>query len=141
MPSIEKLSLRIEESEGAGAALVTYQLIGSPQDNAQKRVYVETVELIGVDRLLGEDGRDDVIATARIGNSVVFPLATPDQQRLIALPAARLNEDLPTGPFDRTAERDEIRARVTLRRAATATVSAESKTVFLHVPVSDPGPL
>ena len=128
MASIQNVTLEIVENQGAAAALVTFNLIGSLEDVQQRRTYVETIELIGVDRIPGEDGRDELIPDGRSDAAVTFPLATPKRTRLLALPAARLDEDPASSPFVASSDEDEIRARVTL----TSPVSAESNIVVLH---------
>ncbi len=128
MPSIQDVRLQIVENEGAAAALVTFRVNGSPQDVVQQRTYAEIVELIGVDKIDGEDGQDEPIPFGRSEGAVTFSAATLPRTRLLALPAAGLNEDKSPGPHSGAGDLlpDEIRARVTLA------VSAESEIVVLH---------
>jgi hypothetical protein len=139
MASIQNVTLQIVENEGAAAALVSFQVIGNAQDNAENRIYAETVELIGVDEGPNEDGRNEFIQGGRSNGALRFPLLTPNRTRLIAVPAARLDEDPPNHPAGGLATPDEIRARVTLTLAAQP-VFAESNTLILHQPVGDPAP-
>ncbi len=129
MASIQNVRLQIVENEGAAAALVTFRVNGSPQDVVQQRTYAEIVELIGVDKIDGEDDQDEPIPFGRSEGAVTFSAATLPRTRLLALPAAGLNEDKISGPLAAAAIDllpDEIRARVTLA------VSAESEIVVLH---------
>lgn len=131
MASIQNVRLEIVENQGAAAALVTYKLVPSAQDVLERRTYVETVELIGVDRIAGEDGRDEPIPGGRSDGAVTFPIASPERRRLLAVPAGSLDEDPQNNPIFILSEEDEIRARVTL----TSSVSAESDILVLHEPV------
>lgn len=136
MASIQNVRLQIVENEGAAAALVTFRLNGSPQDVQQQRTYAEIVELIGVDKIDGEDGQDEAIPFGRSEGAVTFSALTLPRTRLLALPAAGLNEDkMPSGPVSGAFADllpDEIRARVTLA------VSAESEIVVLHEQLVQP---
>jgi hypothetical protein len=130
MPSIENLRLELEERQGAAAALVTYNLRGTPQDVLQQTRYFELVQLIGDDKGPGEDGVDEVIFNDAIfGDSIVFTstasVARP--ARLIALPSSALDEDPGNGPFQ-FPRVDEIRARVTVSRVQVPVI-AESNLV------------
>jgi hypothetical protein len=134
MASIQNVRLQIVENGGAAAALVTFRVTGSQQDVQQHRTYAEIVELIGVDRIPGEDGHDEPIPFGRSEGSVIFNVATLERTRLLALPAAGLDEDKSaTGPIVTASlgQPDEIRARVTL----TSSVSAESAILVLHEPL------
>ncbi len=135
MASIQNVRLEIVENQGAAAALVTFNLIPSPQDVQEHRTYSETVELIGVDQGAGEDGIDELIPGSRSIASVTFPLPAPGRKRLIALQGSSLDEDRPSGPIVGFTDNppDEIRARVTLSFG----VIAESGTVPLHVIVNE----
>jgi hypothetical protein len=136
MASIQNLRLQIVENEGAAAALVTFRVNGSPQDVQQQRTYAEIVELIGVDKIDGEDGQDEPIPFGRSEGTVTFTAPTHPRTRLLALPAAALNEDkIPSGPLSSAGADllpDEIRARVMLA------VSAESEIVVLHKQLVQP---
>ncbi len=135
MPSIQDVRLQIVENAGAAAALVTFQVNGSPQDVQLQRTYAEIVELIGIDKIIGEDGQDEAIPFGRSEGAVTFSTATLPRTRLLALPAAGLNEDKISGPLGGTAIDllpDEIRARVTLA------VSAESGILVLHEQLVQP---
>lgn len=132
MASIENVRLEIVERNAAAAVLVTYSLVGSPEDIQQRRSYSETVELIGVDEGAGEDGRNETIRGSRSDEQVTFPLATPERRRLLALQASALDEDQPFNPFSPVPHPDEIRARVTLTLFPSTTVSALSATLVLH---------
>ncbi|HYJ28767.1 MAG TPA: hypothetical protein VEW25_00315 [Allosphingosinicella sp.] len=130
MPSIENLLLKLEESQGAAAALVTYDLRGSTQDVQQQARYIELVQLIGDDKRPGEDGVDEVIVNDNnVGDSIVFTNTSSVSRpaRLIALPSSALDED-PGHDHPQQPRVDEIRARVTLTRIQ-APVIGESNIV------------
>lgn len=132
MAVVQSVHLEIVENQGAAAALVTYRLRGSAQDVQHQRLYRETVELIGVDEESGEDGRNELIpgglvfdGTLTFANTAVFDRPP----RLLALPAAALDEDPGAGPFGLFPKPDEIRARVTLTQVPPPPVSADSNLV------------
>ena len=142
MTAIQNVRLEIVENQDAAAALVSFELQADPTDLLAGLTYVETVELIGVDRIAGEDGRDEPIPGGRSEASVTFPPqplvagvpvppAKLQRRRLLALPAARLDEDPAAGPLIGISDADEIRARVTLSRSSRR-FSALSNTLVLH---------
>lgn len=143
MTAIQNVRLEIVENQDAAAALVSFELQASPTDLLAGLTYVETVELIGLDRIAGEDGRDEPIPGGRSDGSVTFPrqpLATSEapvplgklhRRRLLALPAARLDEDPAASPLIGISDADELRARVTLSRSSRR-FSALSNTLVLH---------
>jgi len=142
MTAIQNVRLEIVENQDAAAALVSFELQADPTDLLAGLTYVETVELIGVDRIAGEDGRDEPIPGGRSEGSVTFPRqplvagvpvppAKLQRRRLLALPAARLDEDPAAGPLIGISDADEIRARVTLSRSSRR-FSALSNTLVLH---------
>lgn len=111
MASVDNVTLKIVENQGAAAVLVTYRINGSSTD-VQGSTFLETVELIGVDTIPGEDGVDEVIPGVGFQGSVTSPFGILLRTRLFALQASGLNEDSNPGPLDGRV--DEIRARVTL---------------------------
>lgn len=140
MASIQNVRLEIVENQGAAAALVTYELFGSARDLQLHRTYIESIRLFGVDEKAGEDGQNEMIAAARFDGSVTFPIATPNQTRLMALPASALDEDPSPGPVNVALQEDEIKAVVTLTPATPATVIANSNIVLRGAPL-DPVPV
>ncbi len=138
MPTIQNVRLEIVENQGAAAALVTYRLAFTSQDLGQSPNYIETVELIGVDKIPGEDGQDDPIPGSRSETPVTVTVGTTERRRLIALQGTSIDEDKgaagPIGAIQATP--DEIRARVTLTPLPGAPVSAVSDPpLVLHQPV------
>jgi hypothetical protein len=112
MAMIEDLTLEIVEEQGSPVAKVHYKVRGSQQDVFAQQFYRELIELIGVDRLAGEDGQDEPIPGGVLLDGAFVVLTTsplPRNQRL-RLPSSALDED--RGVF--VQEEDEIAARVTL---------------------------
>jgi hypothetical protein len=143
MASIQNVVLQIVENQGAAAALVTYRLVGSPQDVQLQRRYRETVELVGVDEGPGEDGSNELIPGGRFDAVAAFTVPALNRSRLLAVPSAALDEDPGrSGPLAMFRNRDEIRARVTLVQIPPPAVTADSNVVFrdeqLIQPVLDP---
>jgi hypothetical protein len=131
MASIQNVLLQIVENQGAAAALVTYRLVGDPQDVQQQRRYSEVVELVGVDEGPGEDGQNELIPGGRVDAVAAFTVATLDRSRLLAVPSSALDEDPGrSGPFGIFKNRDEVRARVTLTQIPPAALVADSNVVF-----------
>jgi hypothetical protein len=128
MPSIGPVTLKIVEASGQTGITITYTIRGTPDDIAQNVVYDERVELIGVDQGAGEDGHDELIASAFPVTQMQFgPTTSRSRSHSAALPAALFDEDpsLNITP-------DEIQARVTLTRHLIATSAQRSNVVVLH---------
>ncbi|HEX8223691.1 MAG TPA: hypothetical protein VF605_07745 [Allosphingosinicella sp.] len=115
MPTIHNVRLEIVENHGAAAALVTYRLAFNSLDLGEPLKFFETVQLIGVDTIAGEDGQDDLIPGGRSDTKVTLSFTVPERRRLIALQGTSLDEDKDApGPAISSVRPDEIRARVTL---------------------------
>lgn len=133
--NILDVRLEIVENDGAAAALVTYVLAFDSNDLGQSLDFVETVELIGVDQIQGEDGQNDAIPGSRSEADVTLSFTESERRRLIALPAKALDEDRDSsGPANTAAvpKPDEILARVTLTPRHRGQVSRESAILVLH---------
>ena len=140
MPTIQNVRLEIVENQGAAAALVTYRLAFNSQDLGQPLQFLETVELIGVDTVPGEDGQNDPIVGGRSDAKVTLSVTAPERRRLIALQGTSLDEDKgPAGPIATalTPTPDEIRAQVTLTPLAGLPVRGASEPLVLHNSVVD----
>ncbi|MET1110724.1 MAG: hypothetical protein ABWX67_04265 [Allosphingosinicella sp.] len=127
MAAVDNVKLEIAENQGAAAALVTYRLKGTPQEVLEDEIFIEAVELIGVDKIAGEDGQNEVIPGVRFERSVTIPSLFAFRSRLLAMQANVLNEDSNPGPFD--VRVDEIQARVTLSRNSRVLSTASSDPV------------
>ena len=111
MVSIEGLHLDIVEEHGRRTAVVTYRLLGGPQNGDHER-HTEKVELLGDDNRPGEDGIDDFIAQKF--ELVLLPLSDPRRRHTFVLSAAQLDEDRGANPNVIDLFEDEIVARVTI---------------------------
>ena len=105
---------------------VSWEIAGSGDDLSEEATYRELVELIGVDKELGEDKADEVIYT--LGDGIVKFDGTHGRYTRSAeerLDPGVLNED--THPF--MPRNDEIRARVQLMATSQSNIVTREEVV------------
>jgi hypothetical protein len=120
MATVGPVSLSIfNQPDGQVHVQMSWEIAGSGDDVAEHATYRELVELIGVDKELGEDKADEVIYTVSDG-LVTFDgtHARYSQGTDQWIDAGILNED--THPF--LPRNDEIRARVQLMAASQSNI-------------------
>ena len=127
MVSIRDVHLEIVENQGAVGALVTYRIVGDPEDAAGPHILVESAYLIGVDAIAGEDGDDEAIPGMLVHERVTFPFGPVNRSRLLVCQAGALDED--KGDGSPAARVDEIQARVMLARSTNLAAIAHSNIV------------
>ncbi|HEX8238199.1 MAG TPA: hypothetical protein VF574_00485 [Allosphingosinicella sp.] len=133
MPNILNVRLEIVENQGAAAALVTYTIAFNSLDLGQPLKFIETVELVGVDKIAGEDGQDDPIPGGRSDARVTLSFTETERHRLIALRGTSLDEDKDGfGPAIGAVRPDEIRALVTLTPPQGLPIRGRSDFLVLH---------
>lgn len=127
MVAIRDVHLEVVENQGAVAALVTYRIVGAPEDAAGPSNLIESVELIGVDTIAGEDGHDEAIPDLFLYDKVTFPFGILHRSRLFVCQAGALDEDSGNGSLG--ARVDEIQARVMLARSTNIAAMGRSNIV------------
>ena len=107
MAAISNVTLGIRKTSTPWILMVDYVISDTHHDLQHGQRYIEEVQLLGVDRQLGEDGRDDVLRllfTANVG----FDSGPIPRHHQFSVDPALLNED------PEPLEVDEIQVRVNL---------------------------
>jgi hypothetical protein len=136
MARIEDLTIIINEGGGAASVQVHYMIRPSQMDVWTQQQYRETIELIGVDAIPGEDGGNERIPGIRklLGPFIASSTDPFGRNQEILLASSALDED----PDLVVRLADEIAARVTLTPFPVGPTSLDSPFVRRGVPV-DPG--